>query len=86
MSPSLTDSDSLKLLTVDEVADLFQVRARKVYDLVREGLPHVKVGRFLRFRPADLHRWQESHTAAAPNPGPATAAPALVKRDWSRRS
>ncbi len=85
MSPSLADSDSLKLLTVEEVADLFQVRVRKVYDLIREGLPHLKVGRFFRFRPADLRRWQESRTAAVPTPGTATAAPALVKRDWSRR-
>jgi excisionase family DNA binding protein len=85
MSPSLTDSDSLKLLTIDEVADLFQVRARKVYDLIREGLPHIKVGRFFRFRPSDLHRWQESRIAAHPIPGGAPVAPALIKRDWSRR-
>jgi excisionase family DNA binding protein len=85
MSPSLADSDSLKLLTVDEVADLFQVRVRKVYDLIREGLPHLKVGRFFRFRVEDLRRWQESRVDAVPSPGNAPAAPALVKRDWSRR-
>lgn len=85
MSPRLADSDSLKLLTVKEVADLFQVRARKVYDLIREGLPHLKVGRFFRFRVEDLRRWQESRTAALPTPGSTVAAPVLVKRDWSRR-
>lgn len=84
MSPSFADSDSIKLLTVDEVADLFQVRARKVYDLIREGLPHIKVGRFFRFRPGDLRRWQETRIAAVPVPGTVSAAPALVKRDWSR--
>jgi excisionase family DNA binding protein len=86
MSPTLVDSDPLKLLTVEDVADLFQVRPRKVYDLVRdEGLPFVRMGRLYRFVRRELVRWQESRTAAHPVPGTTTAAPALLTRDWSRR-
>lgn len=85
MSPNLADASTIRLLTVEEVADLFQVRARKVYDLIRDGLPHLKVGRFFRFRLVDVQRWQESRTTALPASGGAPAGPVLVKRDWSRR-
>jgi excisionase family DNA binding protein len=43
------------LLTVDEVAAHLKVSRRWVYDLVqRGGVPAVRVGRYLRFRPADV--------------------------------
>lgn len=85
MSPRLTDSSSVQLLTVADVAALLKVRLRKVYDLIRdEALPHVKLGRSYRFVLAELARWLESRITTNPIPM-ATPAPALRTRDWSRR-
>lgn len=84
MSRVDAEPDSLKRLTVKDVADLFGIRPRKVHDLVRAGLPCVKVGRLFRFRRADLLRWLDSQVSAVGGQRAGTAAPAVVKRDWSR--
>lgn len=44
-----------RLLTPDDVAELLQVSVRWVLSAARNGeLPCVRVGRFPRFRPADV--------------------------------
>ncbi len=46
------------LLTVADVAELFGVRTRFVYRLVDERrIPFIKVGRYLRFDPADVEAY-----------------------------
>lgn len=51
------------LLDASEAARLLRVPRSTVYELVRSrGLPHVRVGRTLRFTRADLGRWIVDHT------------------------
>jgi excisionase family DNA binding protein len=46
------------LLDANEAARLLKVPRSTLYELVRSrGLPHVKVGRALRFTRADLATW-----------------------------
>lgn len=51
------------LLDANEAAQLLHVPRSTLYELVRSrGLPHVRVGRTLRFTRADLSRWIADHT------------------------
>ena len=53
-APQLTEP----LLDANEAARLLKVPRSTLYELVRSrGLPHVKVGRALRFTRADLGYW-----------------------------
>ena len=53
-SPVLTEP----LLNASEAAQLLKVPRSTLYELVRSrGLPHIKVGRALRFTRADLGYW-----------------------------
>jgi excisionase family DNA binding protein len=46
------------LLRPEDVASLLGVRRSSIYEYVRAGrLPHVKIGRHLRFLRSDLERW-----------------------------
>ncbi len=77
---------AIELLTVQNVADLFQVRPRKVLDLVHNhGLPHVRVGRPIRFRRVDVEHWLAERTQAVPRPGDAQQSEVLASFDWSKR-
>lgn len=50
--------EALSLLTVKQVADLLQVSADWVFDQVKEDkIPHVRMGRNIRFRPLALQQW-----------------------------
>ena len=49
-----------QLLTAEEVADLLRLPVSTIYDLARTGrLPHLRIGRALRFSQSDL----EAHLA-----------------------
>jgi excisionase family DNA binding protein len=51
-----------RLLRPEEAADLLGVSPRLVSDMARRGdLPHVRVGRFPRFRRQDLDEWIEAN-------------------------
>lgn len=73
--------NDLSLLTVDQVCELLQVDRRWIYKACQRGvLPYVKVGKYLRFRHADLEVWlsrsrQETlkRQPASELPRPATA-------------
>jgi excisionase family DNA binding protein len=44
-----------QLLTAEEVAELLRLPVSTIYDLARTGrLPHLRIGRALRFSRADL--------------------------------
>lgn len=52
-----------KLLTARQVSELLEVKISTVYDWVHDGaIPHVKLGRLVRFNKAELFRWVESRT------------------------
>lgn len=50
-----------ELLTVSEVAAVLKVPLSWVYDRTRrrgyERIPHIKLGKYLRFRSADIREW-----------------------------
>lgn len=51
------------LLNADEAAKLLHVPRSTLYELVRSRhLPHVRVGRGLRFTRTDLARWVSDNT------------------------
>ena len=53
------------LLTASDVAQLLQVKRSSVYEYVRTGtLPHVKVGRHVRFLRSDLAAWLRDQRVA----------------------
>ena len=59
MSDAIVPLD-YQLLTADEVATLLRLPVSTIYDLARTGrLPHLKIGRALRFSRSDL----EAHLA-----------------------
>jgi len=55
--------DDTQLLSVQEVASLLQVPVSWVYEHARPGcatlLPHIKLGKYLRFLPADIRNYLE---------------------------
>jgi excisionase family DNA binding protein len=47
-----------KLIRADAVAELLDVDRYRVYELAREGnLPHVRLGRAVRFDPVAIREW-----------------------------
>jgi excisionase family DNA binding protein len=52
-----------KLLTVGEVADILGISKVKVYALLKEGLPSVKIGGARRIQPEKLQAWIERQSA-----------------------
>jgi excisionase family DNA binding protein len=52
-----------KLLKVEEVADILGVSRVKVYLLLRNGLPSVKIDGARRFQPDKVQAWIEQHSA-----------------------
>lgn len=56
------DNPSVRLLTVHEVADLFQVSSRTVFRWMERGwLPAIRVGNITRIRPEDLEAFFDAH-------------------------
>ncbi len=50
-----------KLLTIDELAEVLSVKKSTIYQWIHLGLiPHMKVGRLLRFRERDIEKWLSS--------------------------
>lgn len=55
-----------KLLTVKDIAEMFQLSIVKVYRMINSGgLPSVKIDRSRRFRPSDVQVFIEQHTEAS---------------------
>ena len=51
----------MKLLRIDDVAELLDVSRARAYDLVREGLlPVVRLGRQVRVDPNKLEAWLDA--------------------------
>ena len=56
----------VRLLSVEEVAELLQVPIQTIYAwrFQRRGPTPMRIGRYLRFDPADVARWVESRKEA----------------------
>jgi excisionase family DNA binding protein len=50
-----------KLWTIDNVAAYFGCTARHVHNLLRAGLPHLYLGRLLRFDPEEVRGYLLEH-------------------------
>lgn len=87
MSDHLTESLPVNLLTVADVAELLQVPARTLYTWRSkgEGPPGFRVGRHLRFDPADVRVWLDRQRAAEQSPAPDLVAVADPVRTGGRR-
>ena len=47
-----------KLLTTEEVAGLLCVQQSTIYQCTHQGfIPHVKIGKLVRFRSMDIEKW-----------------------------
>lgn len=58
-----------KLLTMEELAERLGVTRRHVRRLVAERrVPFVRVGRFIRFEPAEISSWLDQARTAALRP------------------
>lgn len=55
-----------RLLTADDLAERWSVSKDHVYRLAREGrIPRVAIGRYYRFRPDAIERWEQDQEGAA---------------------
>lgn len=60
-------TESLRLLTINDVAELLAISRDSVYRLVRAGkLPSLRVGARIRFRATEVDAYLERHRAPAP--------------------
>jgi excisionase family DNA binding protein len=52
------------LLTAEQLAARWQVRPQHVYTLARDGnLPHLRIGRYVRFRLEAIEAWEQDNEA-----------------------
>ena len=66
MTEPLTAS---QLLTPEQLCDRWQIEKTHLYRLCREGrLPSVKLGKFYRFRIADIEQFEQSGGTLAEGP------------------
>jgi excisionase family DNA binding protein len=58
------------LMVPEEAAQYIRLPISGIYERTHPGaadpIPHIRVGRLLRFRPADLDRWMEARNTARP--------------------
>jgi excisionase family DNA binding protein len=74
-----------RLLTADEVADLLQVTPAWVYAQSRsDRIPHVRLGRYVRYRLDAIERWVREIEAGV-SPAVAGRLDAQRRRPRSRR-
>jgi excisionase family DNA binding protein len=63
----------VRLLTAEEVAERLRVTKSFVYDQARAGnLPHVRVGRYVRFHADDIDAWINAQRVAVRRAAPTT--------------
>ena len=52
-----------KLLTPDEMAEYIGVKKSTIYQWTHIGyIPHIKMGKFVRFKLSQIDKWLESHS------------------------
>jgi len=67
MAERITNASPERLLTVTELAGLLSVPVKTIYRWRHrgEGPQPIRVGRYLRFDPADVNRWLDARKAAS---------------------
>lgn len=55
------------LITVKQLAEKLQITENYIYQLVRQKekenpIPHIRIGRRVRFDPAEIEKWLEERT------------------------
>ena len=54
-----------QLLTIEQIADFLQVKQSTIYAWVhQEFIPHIKVGRLVRFQQSKITEWLEKRETA----------------------
>lgn len=62
----MSSNKEARLLTVDEVAALLGFHRQTVYEKVASGeIPHIRIGRTVRFDQGELRRWLSDRTERA---------------------
>jgi excisionase family DNA binding protein len=60
VADTLNPADTDGLLTAEEVASLLQVTPAWVYaETRRRRIPHIRLGRYVRYRPFALQAWMD---------------------------
>jgi excisionase family DNA binding protein len=61
-----------KMITVGELASLLGVPSSWIYERTRkggrEGIPHTRLGKYIRFSPEQVREFLEKHRSGAPEP------------------
>ncbi|MGG0938707.1 helix-turn-helix domain-containing protein [Brevibacillus centrosporus] len=53
------------LLTVDEARSILRVGRNVMYDLIKQGVPHIKVGKQIRIPQEEFTAWMKQQTIAS---------------------
>jgi excisionase family DNA binding protein len=62
-----TNQDAERLMTADEVAAVLQVARGWVYAATRRNeIPHVRLGRYVRYRPSAIEAWMATIEQSPP--------------------
>lgn len=56
-----------KFLTVEDVAEMLQVTRTTIYNLKKQGLPFIKLGKNIRFDENDVVDWMRSNRQVEKN-------------------
>jgi len=57
----------IKFLTVEDVAEMLQVTRTTIYNLKKQGLPFIKLGKNIRFDEDDVVDWVRSNRQVEKN-------------------
>ena len=51
----------IKFLTVDDVAEMLQVARSTIYNLKKQGMPFIKLGKNIRFDQEEVIHWVKTN-------------------------
>lgn len=54
-------SSEIKFLTVEQVAEMLQVTRTTIYNLKKQGLPFLKLGKNIRFDQEEVVHWVKTN-------------------------
>ena len=52
----------IKFLTIEDVSEMLQVTRTTVYNLKKQGLPFIKLGKNIRFDQEEVVKWVRSNS------------------------